>query len=338
MDMTPPPPKRSRLEDVARRAGVSAQTVSRVLRQPGIVADATRLRVQSAIDRLGYLPDLVARNLATSTTRMIAAIIPSLASSPFADTMQALSATLAKNGYQLLIGDSNYSPEHEAELVQAMLGRRPDAIVLTGTHRSKRTRALLAHAGVPVVETWNLTAKPIDLCVGFSNHAAGFDVARYIFKRGYRRVAFIGRLRNDPRSEDRLRGFREGLRGHGMSPLRVIEVGDPATPEVGAAGIDELLRRYPDADAVFFGSDRLAIGGLLACVRRGIAVPERLAIVGFGDFEISSLTVPSLTTIAVPNREIGTVTGDLLLARLAGREIPERIVDLGYRFIQRESS
>jgi LacI family gluconate utilization system Gnt-I transcriptional repressor len=338
MDMTPPRQKRSRLEDVARQAGVSAQTVSRVLRKPGLVAEATRLRVQGAIDRLGYVPDLVARNLATSTTRMVAAIIPSLASSPFADTMQALSATLAANGYQLLIGDSNYSPEREDELIQAMLGRRPDALVLTGTSRSRKARAMLARAGVPVVETWNLTANPIDLCVGFSNHAAGFDVARYIFRRGYRRVAFIGRLRNDPRSEDRLRGFREGLRGHGMSPVRVIEVGDPATPEVGAAGIDELLRRYPDADAVFFGSDRLAIGGLLACVRRGIAVPERLAIVGFGDFEISSLTVPSLTTIAVPNREVGSVTGELLLARLAGREISERIVDLGYRFIQRESA
>jgi LacI family gluconate utilization system Gnt-I transcriptional repressor len=338
MSKTLLPPKRSRLEDVARQAGVSAQTVSRVLRKPGLVAEATRQRVQSVIDRLGYLPDLVASNLATSSTRMVAAIIPSLASSVFADTMQALSATLATNGYQLLIGDSNYSPEHEDELVQAMLGRRPDAIVLTGTSRSKKVRALLARAGVPVVETWNLTANPIDLCVGFSNHAAGFDIARYIFRRGYRRVAFIGRLRNDPRSEDRLRGFREGLRGHGMSSVRVIEVGDPASPEVGAAGIDELLRRYPDADAVFFGSDRLAIGGLLACVRRGIAVPERLAIVGFGDFEISSLTMPSLTTIAVPTREIGSITGELVLARLAGREIPERIVDLGYRFIQRESA
>jgi LacI family gluconate utilization system Gnt-I transcriptional repressor len=317
---------------------VSAQTVSRVLRKPGLVAEVTRARVQGAIERLGYVPDLVARNLATSTTRMIAAIIPSLASSVFADTMQALSATLVANGYQLLIGDSNYSPEQEDALVQAMLGRRPDAIVLTGTVRSRKARALLARVGVPVVETWNLTANPIDLCVGFSNHAAGFDIARYIFGRGYRRAAFIGRLRNDPRSEERLRGFREGLRGHGMSPVRVIEVGDLASPEIGAASIDDLLRIYPDADAVFFGSDRLAIGGLLACVRRGIAVPERLAIVGFGDFEISSLTAPSLTTIAVPTREIGTVTAELVLARLAGREIPERIVDLGYRFIQRESA
>ncbi len=330
--------KRVRLEDVAELAGVSAQTVSRVLRKPGIVAEATRLRVQRAIDRLGYVPDMVARNLATSRSRMIAAIIPSLASSVFADTMQALAARLATDNYQLLIGDSDYSPEREDELVQAMLGRRPDAIVLTGTRHSKKTANLLARSGIPVVETWNLTAHPIDLCVGFSNHAAGFDIARHLFARGYRKIAFIGRLRDDPRSADRLRGFQEGLRGLGMSAARVIEVGDPATAEIGAAGIDELLRRYRDTDGVFFGSDRLAIGGLLACVRRGIKVPERLAIIGFADFEIASLTLPSLTTVAVPARQIGTVTGELLLTRLAGGAVAERVVDLGYEFIQREST
>jgi LacI family gluconate utilization system Gnt-I transcriptional repressor len=309
-----------------------------VLRKPELVADATRQRVQSVIDRLGYVPDLVASNLATSKTRMVAAIIPSLAVSIFADTMHALSAILVQNGYQLLIGDSDYLPAREEELVQAMLGRRPDGIVLTGTQHTKKTRAMLERAGVPVVETWNLTANPIDLCVGFSNHAAGFDVGRYVFKRGYRRVAFIGRLRNDPRSADRLRGFQEALSGVGMKADRVVEVDDLAGPDSGAASIETLLERYPDADAVFFGSDRLAIGGLLACVRRGIKVPDQLAVVGFGDFEISSLTVPSLTTVAVSARHIGATAGELLLARLAGRAVSDTIVDLGYRVIERESA
>ncbi len=171
-------PRGRRMEDVARRAGVSQMTVSRALRTPDKVAPATRAKIAAAVAELDYVPDLVAGGLAARRSRLVAVIVSTLENSIFAATVQGLSTVLREQGYAVLLGASDYSREGEEQLLRAVLGRRPDGIVLTDAVHTQSARRLLRAAGIPVVETWELPAAPLDLAVGFSNLAAGRAMIR----------------------------------------------------------------------------------------------------------------------------------------------------------------
>mgnify|MGYP006272640347 CR=1 FL=1 len=168
-----PSPGSARLADVARAAGVSAMTVSRALRMPGRVATETRARIDEAVRALGYVPNLVAGALRSQRSRIVVAIVPTLTSAIFAETVEGMTEALREQGYQLLLANSGYAAGTEESLVTAFLGRRPDGMILTGTQHTPGARAQLRAAGIPVVETWELAADPIDMNVGFSNRMAG---------------------------------------------------------------------------------------------------------------------------------------------------------------------
>ncbi|MFG1926051.1 LacI family DNA-binding transcriptional regulator [Cryptosporangium sp. NPDC048952] len=325
------------LADVAEAAGVSAQTVSRVIREPDSVGDETRARVEEAIAATGYVRNLTASNLASNRSLTVAALLPNINASVFAETVRAFAAELATDGYQIFVGTTDYRPEHEEELVASFLGRRPDGVLVIGTSHTERTRAMLR--GVPVVETWGWTADPLDLLVGFSHADATAALVRHLVDRGRRRITFAGRqLPGDSRAAERLAGYTVAVRDAGAEP-RVVDAGErAATMETGVAMLDAVLDRYPDTDAIVFASDVYAAGALLACVRRGVDVPGRLALAGFGDFEMSRHLVPSLTTVAVPNTEIGALAARLLRDRMAGREVTEPSRDVGFRIVIREST
>ena len=179
-----PPSERRRMEDVARRAGVSQMTVSRALRTPDKVAPATRARIATAVAELDYVPDLVAGGLAAKRSRLVAVIVSTLENSIFAATVEGLTTVLRDDGYAVLLGASGYSRETEEKLVRATLGRRPDGLVLTGDLHTPAARRLLRASGIPVVETWELPDDPLDLSVGFSNRDAGAAMVRTL--HGYR--------------------------------------------------------------------------------------------------------------------------------------------------------
>lgn len=199
-------PKRSargapvRLVEVATLAGVSTMTVSRALRRPEHVSQATLHAVQGAIAQLGYLPDSAARALVTGRSRIVAAILPTLMNSVYASTVHGLASVLRGAGYELMIGDSGYDLSTEAALVRSFLGRRVDALALTGVEHDDATRELMAQREVPVVEIWDLTARPLDMVVGFSNVAAGREAGRYFQALGRGRWAFLG---TSPQRESR---------------------------------------------------------------------------------------------------------------------------------------
>ena len=180
------------MEDVARAAGVSMVTVSRALNVPEKVAPATLAAVRAAIERLRYVPNLTAGSLASNRSRIVAAIVPTIANSIFSDTIDGVAQALAPHRYQLLLGQTQYRPLAEAELVDAFLGRRVDGLILTGVKHARGVRTRLQQAAIPVVETWDLTSRPIDMVVGFSNRAAGQAAARYLAEKGYGSLGFIG--------------------------------------------------------------------------------------------------------------------------------------------------
>jgi LacI family gluconate utilization system Gnt-I transcriptional repressor len=226
-----------------------------------------------------------------------------------------------------------------------MLARRPEAIVVTGEHHSRHCSALLMNAGVPVVELADLPSRPIDLAVGFSNREVGRLAASHLLSMGYSHIGAIGPGRSadsvDFRGEERLQSFEETLQAAGRRTDLVLRNGEPPVSYAhGSAGLSILLEREPKIDALFAVSDLSAVGVMMECQRRHIPIPGQLALIGFGDFDISAEMVPPLTTIAVDFDALGRKTGLLLLDVLRGSKLDEasRVTNVGMSLIQRETT
>lgn len=330
-----------RMADVARMAGVARVTVSRVLSNPQSVAPTTRAAVQEAIARLGYVPNLNAGTLASSRSRIVGCIVPTLSNAWFAETIDGLSEVLSAAGYQLLLGQSGYDPGSEERMVDTFLGRRVDAMVLTGADRPDAVRDRLQAAGIPVVETWDLGLEPLDMAVGFSNHGTGEAAAEHLLARGCRRPGYIGA--DEPRADKRLAGFTAALARHDIAPVVALAGRPPTSFEGGAQALRELMAREPGIDGIFCSNDIIAAAVLFECSRQGWAVPQKIAVVGFSDQPLSAATVPSLTTVQVRSHDMGAEAGRMLLRRLgsvATRSLggEHRIADMGFRVIARESA
>lgn len=327
------------MRDVARAAGVSPMTVSRALNRPDMVAAGTRTRIEAAVARLGYVPDRAAGTLASGRSRLVAAVLSTLAGSIFVSTVDGLGEALRAANHQLLLGTTDYSPTSAEELVAVTLSRRPDGLVLTSGSHTARTRHLLRRAGVPIVEIWELVADPIDMVVGFSNRAAGRAMTRALHEFGYRRIAFLGGLGpDDPRGSERLEGYREAQAALGGS-ARQIAAEQPVPPiELGARGLARLLDAFPDTDAVFCASDPIALGALMEARRRGLEVPRDLAVAGLGDFEYAGDSGLGLTTLSIPGHRIGQETARLILARKSGEVAGAARVDVGFELVRRATA
>ncbi|MDE1996451.1 MAG: LacI family DNA-binding transcriptional regulator, partial [Rhizobiaceae bacterium] len=328
------------MAEVAAAAGVSMQTVSRYLRSPETVAADTSQQIQDAIEKTHYVHNLAASHLASTRSNTVAAIIPTLSASIFAETIQHFSEVLHRAGYQIFLGYTDYRSDREEEVIRSLLGRRPDGIFIIGTHHSRNSVALLKRARIPIVEGWDMTPRPLDRLVGFSNKAAIGEMVDHLVRSGRRRIVFSGVLRKgDSRATERRDGFITEIMEHypGEEARLHVSTELPLEMASGAVLLRQVRERYPDADAIMFSSDVLASGALLESVRIGIAVPQALAITGFGDFELSKQLNPSLTTVFVPADEIGRQAGRLLLEGMQGVASDKKSIDVGFTLMVRQS-
>jgi LacI family gluconate utilization system Gnt-I transcriptional repressor len=310
------------MADVARLAGVSPMTVSRAFKRDTSVSEATRDTILKAAEELGYVFDSAASSLRSQRSDFVAVTIPSINNANFAETLRGLTEGLKDRGLQILLGYTDYDIHEEERLIEQLLRRRPEAIVVTGGKHTPRARRLLENAGIPVVETWDLPEAPIGHVVGFSNAAAVRGMIDHFVSLGVTRIAFIGGdADRDTRGTDRREGFVAAMQAHGLDASRLIAAGaPPISMREGAAAMGRLLDSLPDTEAVICVSDLSAFGALTECQRRGIAVPEAIWIAGFGDYEIAEVSVPALTTINPFPREIGAKAAALILDVLDGRQ------------------
>lgn len=328
-----------RLVDVARVAGVSPITVSRALRQPDTVSQEARARVAAAIEKTGYVPDLVASSLTSRRTHLIGVVIPTITGSIYASTLEGLASVLREQRFNALIGDSGYRLEIEQELVSAFVGRRVDALVLSNVVHTPATRRMLRRARIPVIETGNLTDDPIDMVVGFSNYAAARAMMQHLVHGGHRMIGYIGApLADNAQATDRRRAYDDAVRHHRLVKADGLAIECKSDYGEGAQALVRLVERHPKLTAVFAASEVRAIGALLECQRRGWKVPQRIAIAGFNDAGMGAVLVPSLTTVHVPRDEIGRRAAAMILQRLAGERVKQRVVDVGFELKLRESA
>lgn len=334
------PRKAPTMADVARLAGVSPMTVSRAFKPDSSVSEATRDAIRKAADDLGYVFDSTASNLRSQKTDFVAVTIPSINNANFADTVRGLSEVLKPRGLQILLGTTDYDTAEEERLIEQLLRRRPEAIVVTGGKHTPRARRLLESAGIPVIETWDLPDQPIGHVVGFSNAQAVRGMVDHFVAQGLSRIAFIGGdADRDTRGTDRRAGFIAAMQAHGLDANRLIAAGaPPISMREGATAMGRLLDTLPDTEAVIAVSDLSAFGALTECQRRGITVPDRIRIAGFGDYEIAGISVPTLTTINPFPREIGARTAELILQVLDGQEALPRVIAITPELMIRQST
>ena len=324
------------LADVARVADVSPITVSRALNSPAQLSADTLSRVRKAIERTGYVPNRVASGLASNRTRLVAALVPTVSGLVFLETVQALTEALDEAGYQVMLGQSGYDATREDALLDAIIGRRPDGLVITGVMHSREARRRLAAAGIPIVETWDLTPTPIDMVVGFSHEKVGAAVADYLAYRGVKQPAMLAA--EDYRAGLRRKGFIETAARHGYANVPVIAVATPTTLGGGRKALAALLEAHPAVDGVFCSSDVVALGALTEANARRIAVPDELRVFGFGDLDFAAQTYPALSTVRIDGTGIGRQAARFILDRLAGHAIRQPVVDIGFKLVGRASA
>lgn len=311
------------LADVARLAGVGSMTVSRALRTPEQVSDKLREKIEAAVSELGYLPNLSASALASASSHTVAMVVPSFSEPGCAEMFAALQSVLLPAGYQIMLAESRHDQQREEKALETLLSYNLAAAVLLSAEHSGNTRSWLNNRNIPVVEIGARRDDPIDINIGIDYVAAMYQQTRYVIEKGYQNIGLLCATQEPWIFQQHLQGWHQALlQGH-FSPHRVINAAEAATFSTGARQLPEFLLAWPETDALICASDELACGVLYECQRRHIRVPTQLAVIGFGNSDVSQVCQPPLTTTAVPYREIGIRAGKALLARLAHYPEPE---------------
>jgi LacI family gluconate utilization system Gnt-I transcriptional repressor len=323
------------LQEVAKLAGVSPITVSRALNRPELVAPQKLEAVRAAIERTGYVPNLLAGGLASKKSRLVAAIVPTIGNSVFADTIERFTDRMSQSGYKVILGMSDYREDKEEELLAAVLGRQPDAVFLTGINHSRTTRTRLLAAKVPVIEVWDYTPTPIDMVIGFSHESVGRSVAVNLFDKGYRKFGLV--FAADDRARMRQAAFLAALAERGVTDVQISTIATPGSFKKGRDGTAELLDSGKPVEVIFCSSDVLAYGVITEAQVRGLSIPSDLAVFGFGDLEYAPYTSPALSSVHIDRNLLGLRAAEMLLARIEGGET-EKIVDIGFSIVDRDST
>lgn len=331
--------RKPNLKDVAKVAGVSAITVSRVLTDPTKVSEKLRSKVEDAVRETGYIRNHAASALASSRSGVIAVIIPSLSNIVFNDVLQGIYQAVKPHNLQVVLGDCHYSPLEEEKLIATLLGQSPEGFILTGTDQTDYAKRLLIRADIPIVQIMELTDKPIDMNIGFSHFNAGYDMTRHLLEKGYRSIGFLG-ARMDPRTQQRMAGFKQAL-ADWPEPCNSYIQTTPQSSSVKLGG--QLLQAVVaesngKCDAVFCCNDDLALGALFESKRMNISVPDDIAICGFNDLESSSLVEPAITSVASPRFDMGYKSVEMLVNAFGKPKQTRTSLDVGYQIMTRRST
>ena len=315
--MTSAPRHPLTLRDVSQASGVSEMTVSRVLRNRGDVSQNTRDKVLLVAKQLGYVPNKIAGALASQRVNLVAVIIPSLSNMVFPEVMTGISEVLETTDLQPVVGVTDYLPEKEERVLYEMLSWRPSGVIIAGLEHSETSAMMLKASGIPVVEIMDIDGSPVDAMVGISHRRAGREMAVSILKAGYRKIGFLGtKMPLDHRARKRFEGFTEALAKSG------VEVTDQEFYSGGSALVkgremtQELLRRNPNLDFMYFSNDLIGAGGLLYLIEKGISIPNQIGLAGFNGVELLQGLPRQLATMDACRSEIGRKAAEMIVQQV----------------------
>ncbi len=314
--------RRPTLRDVARRAGVNPATASRALNPalPGRISPPTEQRVREAARELGYRPDPVARSLRTRRSGFVGVVVPDLTNPVIPPIVRGIEAALWSAGIACLLADTDNDPEREALLIDELLARRCEGLIVATATRTSKTVADLASGAVPtVLVTRDVDSHVLPLVAG--DDASGVDAAvEHLFALGHRAVAHVSGPLSLSTTVRRLRAFEAAAARLGLDPSGLIVHGDAFTAAAGKRACADLLARGRALTAIVAGNDLIALGCMEALGASGLRCPQDVSIVGHNDTPMVASLRPPLTTVAIPQEAIGAEAARVLLDRLEGEE------------------
>ncbi|MEO0496162.1 MAG: LacI family DNA-binding transcriptional regulator [Pseudomonadota bacterium] len=316
------------LAQVAKAAGVSKMTASRVLRNSDGFTDQTRTKVMEQVEALGYVPNRIAATFGSEQTSTIIGLsIPYLSSGMFGPVLDSINVALAKLGYQTMIGAHENSPATEETWIKNILSWQPAGLLLSGHVHTQTTRDLIKARAIPVAEIWNLNTSPLDMSVGFNHFDCGHEMALYMLSKGHKNFGYVGADASAPGiAKLRQSGFSAGLEAaeNGLASVEILN--DRPGFYAGFYGTENILNRNSELDALYYQDDTMAIGGLFYCQSQSLKVPEDVAVAGWGGMEMASVLPQRLTTTIVSTQALGKIAADSLIARIRGEPTREVII------------
>ena len=309
------------MSDIAKLAGVSTATVSRIFHSPDLVRPQTRARVERVLAEHEYVYDVHAAEFSRRVTSIFGLIVATVKSSIHAEVIHGIQTRLSSTNYSLIIGNTDYSVDEELRLLTLFRQRRLGGIIITGFREEIRplARAIMA-TGLPVVVIWEIL--PGDECsyVGFDNLKAAHTMTQYLTRLGHRKIGIImSPYSSETRVRQRFAGYRQALAEKGVPFVPEYAIEKEPTLVAGLEAMIRLLELPERPTAVFAASDVLAMGALAGARRRGLRVPQDISITGFDDIDFASFCDPPLTTIRVPAFEMGQTAISVLLDSVEGR-------------------
>jgi len=323
------------LDDVAAAANVSAATISRWFNNPEIVAPATGERIRLAVDKLGYIPNLMAGGLASNRSRLVAVMIPQLSSSIFVGTIEAMVSELGAAGYVTMLAVTGLGEDRFNELVRAALGRRAEAIVITGTVDAA-TRKVLRRSGATVIEIWDLPEDPVDVAIGFSHHEIGAELARFVRGKGYSHPHLL--MPETARARQRREGFIAEWQAQGGDLPSETPISLPGHLSDARTCFAQIRTLDPRPDVVICGSDLLALGLLDEASAAGLSIPGEFGVIGFGNTRLAMDARTPITSVDIDGTRIAREAIAVLRQRTGQTGKASRRIDVGFSIVERQST
>jgi len=325
--------------DVAREAGVSMATVSRVVNGNPNVKPNTRKKVMAAIERLGYRPNAVARGLASKKTTTVGVIIPDISSLFFSELARGIEDIATMYKYNIILCNSDQRLEKELQLINTLLEKQVDGLLFMGAEIKEDHLQTLSTASAPVVLAATRDADNVLPSVTIDHFQAAYDATQALLSRGHKRVAMITGPLNDPLGGlIRFEGYKQALADAGI-PLDESLVGSGNYwYESGLRNMTEFLKLTEPPTAVFAASDEMAIGAIHAVQDQGMSVPDDIEIIGYDNIRLAEMVRPRLTTVVQPMYDIGAVAMRLLTKYMNNEHVDDHVVLLPHRIEYRQST
>lgn len=302
------------MHDVARMAGVSQMTVSRVMRGAGYISKGVRKEVLQAAREIGYVHNRLAGGNASYDNPIVGVVVPTMQNRVFTEVLSGINATLDESGLRPVFGVSDYAPETEEDLVFDLLSWRPRGLILSGLEHSASLRKIISQTGVRLAQIMDTDGDPISACFGFSHIKAGREMGRHLIARGYRSFAYVGSQGGlDLRAVKRFEAFASVIREAGGQIVAQDTTQGASSMEVGRALTHRLMQQKTPPRAIYYANDDLAAGGLMHCLAEGISTPDQVALAGFNGLGFLSSLPKLITTTVTPRFDIGTAAAKWIM-------------------------
>lgn len=326
------------IKDVAREAGVSIATVSRVLNDIDVVNEETKEKVLNAIKTLGYRPNIVARSLKTQRTRTIGILVPDISSQVYPEIVRGAEDVANIYDYNIILCNSDYDPDKEKEYLRVLKEKMVDGLLYMSISLEDNTINLVNDLDLKTVLVETDDERGLYPSVTIDNIQAVYDSTQYVINKGAKKVAFIGTKQEQANAfSKRYLGYEKAIKENGLELDKDLSYFDGFKVKTGYEGVKKFMENNKEFDAVVCSSDEIAMGAINAIRESGKRVPEDVNVVGFSNISMSEVFYPKITTVAEPMYDMGSIAMRMLIKFINNKPVEKKHYVLSHKIVERDS-